>query len=66
MPIKTIFRDNPKTGYREAWQNGEKTYEWSHREVARMHAEAPQTVPAFGHYKADAPVSPGKRKTANS
>lgn len=63
MTIKTIFRDNRKTEYREAWQNREKAFEWSKQQIEEMHAEAPQTVPAWGNYPEDAPVVPGKRYT---
>lgn len=51
----TYFRDT-KGDYREAWQNGKVVFRWSKDEIEKMHAEAPETVPAFGEYKHNAYV----------
>lgn len=61
MAIQTIFRDNKKSGYREAWQHSEKVFEWAEREIHEMHKEAPQSVHPWGTYPEDAKVVRGKR-----
>jgi hypothetical protein len=62
MPIKTVMRDNPDTGRREAWQNGRIAYRWTRQEIEKMHTEAPNIVPAWGRCLAHAPK---RSKTPN-
>lgn len=62
MSIRTIFRDNRRSGYREAWQNGAKVYEWSERDIDVMHNEVPKIVPEWGAYSQNTPVTPGKKR----
>lgn len=61
MVNKTIFRDNLKTECREAWQNGEKIYDWSKREIDTMHNEVPHVVPVWGEFGMDIAVKRGRR-----